>query len=183
MSLDQRLAARIAAERETRGWTVGELADRSGVSRAMISKIERGTARPTASLLGRLSAAFALPLSNLFAKIEGEPSRVATAEGQAIWRDPRSGYIRRALSPPGDALLQLTHVELPARARVAFPAGTYAFIHQQIWVMEGVLTFHEGPIVHRLRTGDCVTLGPPGDCEFENATAKRCRYLVAVVRR
>jgi transcriptional regulator with XRE-family HTH domain len=149
----------------------------------MITKIERGTARPTASLLGKLSAAFTVPLSNLFARIEEESGRLATSETQAVWRDPRSGYIRRALSPPGDSLLQLTHVELPARARVAFPASTYAFIHQQIWVIEGELTFHEGAAVNRLRRGDCLMLGPPSRCRFENATAKRCRYLVAVVRR
>jgi transcriptional regulator with XRE-family HTH domain len=162
---------------------VGGLAERSGVSRAMISKIERGAARPTASLLGKLSAAFALPLSHLFASIEEESSRLVASEAQAVWRDPRSGYARRALSPPSDALLQLTHVELPPRARVGFPAGSYAFIHQQIWVIEGVLTFHEGPVIHRLRKGDCLTLGPPSDCRFENATDKRCHYLVAVVRR
>ena len=54
-SLDERLAARVALEREARGWPVAELAERSGVSRAMISKIERGEVKPTASLLGKLS--------------------------------------------------------------------------------------------------------------------------------
>ena len=44
------LAARLRLERDARGWSLGDLAQRSGVSKAMISKIERGEASPTAAL-------------------------------------------------------------------------------------------------------------------------------------
>lgn len=182
-SLDEKLAARVREEREARGWSVADLATRSGVSRAMISKIEHGEANPTASLLGKLSAAFGLPLSLLLARVEGEAPRLATAASQPIWKDPETGYVRRALSPSSDALLQLTEVDLPPGARVSFPAAAYGFIHQQIWVLSGTLTFHEGETIHRLGPSDCLTLGPPMNCTFENATRKACRYLVAVVRR
>jgi transcriptional regulator with XRE-family HTH domain len=182
-SLDIRIAARIAAERESRGWSVGELALRSGVSRAMISKIERGDAKPTASLLGNLSAAFHVPLSLLLARVEGDESRLSRADSQSEWQDPDTRYRRRALSPPSDRLLQLTHVTLPPSARVAFPAAIYTFIHQQIWVIDGELTFREGDEVHELSAGDCLTLGPAVDCVFENVSRRTCRYLVAVVAR
>jgi len=145
-SLDERLAARVALEREARGWPVAELAERSGVSRAMISKIERGDVKPTASLLGKLSAAFGLPLSLLLARIEGTPSRVARAASQAWWTDPETRYRRRAISPPSDGRLQLTEIALPPGARVTFPAATYTFIHQQIWVVDGRLTLCERAI-------------------------------------
>jgi transcriptional regulator with XRE-family HTH domain len=181
--LDARLAARLLAEREARGWTVAELAARSGVSRAMISKVERREANPTASLLGRLSAAFGLPLSTLLARVEGTTSRLSAASSQQRWRDPDTGYVRRAVSPSGDSLLQLTEVTLPAGARVSYPAAAYTFIHQQIWVLDGLLLFHEGAVDHRLGSGDCLTLGPPADCTFENRTRRACRYLVVVVRR
>ena len=64
------LAARIALERQARDWSLGDLAERSGVSKAMISKIERGEASPTATILGRLSGAFGLTLSALLARAE-----------------------------------------------------------------------------------------------------------------
>src|ERR1041384_8313720 len=57
--LDARLGTRIKIERERRGWSLTDLSARSGVSRAMINKVERGEASPTASLLGRLSGAYA----------------------------------------------------------------------------------------------------------------------------
>ena len=181
--LDARLAARVLAEREQRGWSVAELATKSGVSRAMISKIERGEANPTASLLVKIAAAFGLPLSLLLARAEGDDSRVSRAAAQQRWQDPETGYRRRALSPPSDGLLQLTEVELPPGTRIAFPAAAYTFIHQQIWILDGTLTFHEGPTIHRLDTGDCLSLGPPTDHTFENQTDRPCRYLVIVVRR
>jgi transcriptional regulator with XRE-family HTH domain len=182
-TLDDRIAGRIAIERASRGWSVAQLATRSGVSRAMISKIERREARPTASLLGKLSAAFSLPLSLLLARVEGEPSRISRAATQSRWKDPETGYLRRAISPPGDAVLQMTHVELPPGARVAFPAAAYSFTHHQIWMLDGHLTFHEGSEVHELAAGDCLTLGPPSDCTFENSRRKTCRYLVVLVRK
>jgi transcriptional regulator with XRE-family HTH domain len=182
-SLEERLAAHIADQRRRRGWSVADLAERSRVSRAMISKVERGEAMPTASLLARIAVSFGLPLSELFAQVESEPTRVARAADRTWWKDPHSGYRRRAVSPARDTLLQVTEAELPPRARVPFTADAYTFIHQQIWVTEGRLTFHEGTEIHELSSGDCLMLGPPSDCVFENATRKVCRYVVAVVRR
>ena len=61
--IDKRIGARIRIERESRGWSLTELAERSAVSRAMIHKIERGESSPTATLLGKLSGAFSLSMS------------------------------------------------------------------------------------------------------------------------
>ena len=182
-TLDGRIAARVGLERQARAWSVGDLATRSGVSRAMISKIERGAVRPTASLLGKLSGSFGLSLSQLLARVEDRPSRLSRAAAQQRWKDPETGYTRRALSPPSDSLLQLTEIRLPARAIVRFPAAAYTFVHQQIWVLTGRLTFIEGSDQHELRPGDCLTLGPPADCTFRNRTRQLCRYVVAVARR
>jgi len=100
--LDSRIAARIHAERSTRSWSLEELAERSGVSRAMISKVERGESSPTAALLGRLSSAFGLTLSQLLARAEQGTQRLLNREAeQERWRDPETGFERRALTPPG----------------------------------------------------------------------------------
>jgi len=181
-----RLATRLRQEREARGWSIAELAARSGVSRAMISKVERAEASPTAALLGRLSGPFGLTLSALLARAEAPAPGgvVARAAEQALWRDPGSGYLRRQLSPPG-ADPELVRVELPPRARLAYPAASYALIKGQlVWLLEGELLFHEGAATHRLSPGDCLALGPPQDCAFENPSAERaCLYVVAVARR
>lgn len=178
-----RIAARLREERKARGWSLDELAAQSGVSKAMISKIERGEASPTAALLGRLSGAFGLTLSALLARAEARGGRLARAAEQPRWCDPETGYVRRQVSPPSDGPIELIQVELPAGAEIAYPASAYAFIRQLMWVMDGRLTFIEGQVTHDLRDGDCLELGPPTDCMFRNDTKKPCRYLVALARR
>jgi transcriptional regulator with XRE-family HTH domain len=182
-SITTSLAGTVRSAREDRGMTVSALAERSGVSRAMIAKIERDEAQPTAALLGRLSGALGMTLSELVARAEGEEARVSRASAQPVWTDPATGYRRRAVSPATGGPLELVDVELPAGASVAFPADTYTFIHQQVWMLEGELVFREGDVEHRLDAGDCLALGPPQPCTFVNATDAPCRYLVAVARR
>jgi transcriptional regulator with XRE-family HTH domain len=85
-SLATSLSATLRAARAARGMTVTALAEASGVSRAMIAKIERDEAQPTAALLGRLSGALGMTLSELVARAEGVEARVARAETQPVWR-------------------------------------------------------------------------------------------------
>ncbi len=181
--VDRRLAARLKQEREARGWTLAELALRSAVSRSMISKIERGDASPTASLLGRLSAAFGLTLSQLFASLEAG-GRLARSAEQPAWQDPETGFRRRSLSPAGAGRLELVWGELPGGAEIAYPAAAYGFIeNQQVALLEGALVIRQGEQVFTLAPGDCLHFGPPQASLFRNPGRKACRYLVAVVRR
>jgi len=68
LALESRLVNRIKTERDARGWSLGDPAERSGVSKAMISKIERRESSPTATLLGHLSGADGLTVSTLLAR-------------------------------------------------------------------------------------------------------------------
>jgi transcriptional regulator with XRE-family HTH domain len=182
-SLSVSLAATLQAARVARELSVNALAERSGVSRAMIGKIERGEAQPTAVLLGRLSGALGMTLSELVARAESDGQRLARAADQPTWTDPATGYHRRAVSPSTGGPLELIEVELPAGAEVSFPADTYVFVHHQIWVLEGRLRFREGEVEHDLSAGDCLQLGPAVPCTYINPTRKPCRYLVALARR
>ncbi|MGW8566367.1 helix-turn-helix domain-containing protein [Isoptericola sp. NPDC055881] len=174
------LAGTVQSARVARGMTVAALAEASGVSRAMISRVERAEAQPTAALLGRLSAALGMTLSELVARAEGDTRRLARRAEQPVWTDGETGYVRRAVSPPASASLELVEVELPPGAEVAYPAEAYRFADQQIWVLDGALRFVEGGTVHELGAGDCLQLGPPADCTFVNASGAPCRYLVVL---
>lgn len=177
------ISARVRVERESREWSLSELAERSGVSKAMISKIERGLASPTATILGRLSGAFGLQLSMLLALAEQAGERLSRAADQQIWVDPDTGYSRRAVSPRTGTLLEIIEITLPPKARVSYPSSAFTFLHQQIWVRSGTLVFEEGELTHELNVGDCLQLGPPAPCTFSNPGTKACIYVVALVRR
>lgn len=179
--LDGRIGARIRVERETRGWSLTDLAAKAGVSRAMVYKVERGESSPTANLLGKLSGAFGLSMSTLMARAEITEGRLLRRSDQPLWVDPATGYVRRHVSPRSDMPLDLVHVTLPARQQVPMPASAYAFLRQLVWVMAGELVFVEGKTRHEMKKGDCLELGPPTDCIFLNETDEACAYLVAAL--
>jgi transcriptional regulator with XRE-family HTH domain len=178
-----RIAERIHLEREARAWSLAELAARSGVSRAMISKIERCEASPTATVLVRLASAFDLTLGSLIARAETQPERLVRLEDQPLWRDPASGYVRRQVFERADHPIELVRVELPAGARVGLPASSYARIRQVVWVIDGQLAIEQAGQTYTLRSGDCFGFGPPTDTTFANETEHPCVYVVIVARR
>ena len=178
-----RLAHALRAERETRGWSQGDLAARAGVSKAMISKIERVEASPTAVILVRLATAFELTLGTLLTKADGARGRHVKAAAQPMWRDPASGYVRRQLFANPTSPLELVRVELPAGARVGYPASSYRPIRQVVWLMQGKLVIEDGGERFELGRGDAYAFGEPADAAYVNESGAPCVYVVAVSRR
>jgi transcriptional regulator with XRE-family HTH domain len=181
--INDRIAERARGLRAARGLTLDALAERSGVSRAMISRIERGESSPTAVLLDKLAAGLGVPLGALFDPPRPDPSPVARRTDQPVWRDPASGYLRRILSPPGGTgPIQMVEVTFPPRARVAYESGPrQGRIDQQIWVLDGTIEVTVGEERHRLDRGDCLAMVLDGPTAFHNPTKKPARYLVVVV--
>src|SRR3954447_14118762 len=124
--LSTRLAQRLRLERDSRGWSLADLAERSGVYKANISKIERAEVSPTAVVLVRLASAFDLTMAGLMLRAEGHGDRLSRAGEQPVWRDPETGYLRRQVFSRPDHPLEIIRVALPARQRVTLPASSYA---------------------------------------------------------
>jgi transcriptional regulator with XRE-family HTH domain len=177
-----RIAQRIRHERDMRGWSLADLAERSGAAKATISKIERMEMSPTAVTLLRLAGAFDLTLAGLLLRAEGEGERLSRAADQPVWRDPESGYLRRQIFSRADHPLELVQVEMPAGQRVVLPASSYVRIRQAVWVQSGELTLIEDGAEHVLAAGDCLGFGAPCDITFANETSGPCTYLVFLAR-
>lgn len=180
-SINIRIGQKVKAEREKRGWSLTDLAENSGVSRAMIHKIERGESSPTATLLARLAGSFDMSMSQLIALSEVQTGTLIRQAQQPVWQDPETGYIRRHVSP-GQIPVDLVSVDLPAGVSVPMPAISYLSRRQLIWVLEGSLTFQEGDHHFVMQQGDCLELGDPADCIFSNTSAQNCRYAVVVLK-
>lgn len=102
--------------------TLDRLGALSGVSRAMISKIERGASVPTATVLGKLAAALQVSLSQLLGGFHARQPRLHGRERQAVYHDPASGFERRSLSPLfEDGAVDLAFNVLPQGKSVEFP--------------------------------------------------------------
>lgn len=184
-TLDQRVARRVRELRAALGLTLEQLATRSGVSRSMISVVERGESSPTAALLDKLAAGLGVTLNVLFEAPRGAepPSPLVRHADQAEWKDPDSGYVRRALTPPGlPTPLQLVEVHFPAGAHVSYEAGAQrAGLHQQVWVMSGSLVVTVAGVRHKLAAGDCLAHAIDQPISFRNPARQPAHYLVAVL--
>lgn len=182
--LNERIAERVRELRAGQGLSLDALATRSGVSRSMISLIERGESSPTAVVLEKLAAGLGVMLASLFdAPAAPQPSGpVARREDQPQWRDPASGYVRRNVSPPGmPQPMQIVEVQFPAGGRVAFETGARdTRVHQQVWVLEGAIDVTVGAERHRLRKGDCLAMQLDRPTMFHNPTRKPTRYAVVI---
>lgn len=181
--VEARLAARLRGLRLEHGLTLDGLAERAGVSRSMISLIERGESSPTASILERLARALGMSLAALFAEgARADASPVARRADQVTWRDPETGYLRRNLSPAGfPSPIELVEVVFPPGARVTYENGPRSVgISQQVWVMEGAIELTVGADTHRLAAGDCLAMRLDGPTAFHNPTGHPAHYVVAL---
>ena len=185
-NLNQRIAERVRELRAAQGLSLDVLARKSGVSRSMISLIERGESSPTAVLLEKLAASLDVTLASLFdgptAATQAPRGPVARRDDQPEWRDPASGYVRRNVSPPGvPQPMQIVEVHFPPGGRVAFETGAREVrVHQQVWVLEGMMEITLGAECHRLREGDCLAMQLDRPTMFYNPTRKPARYAVVI---
>ena len=183
-TLDQRIAARVAQLRAEAGLSLQALADRSGVSRSMLSLIERGECSATAVVLERVATGLGRMLADLFEapSARAAPGPLARHADQPVWQDPGSGYQRRNLSPPQAAgQLQLVAVDFPAGARVAFEtAARDKPVHQQVWLLAGELHITLGAHTHQLRAGDCLAMQLDQPIVYSNPGRRAARYAVAI---
>jgi transcriptional regulator with XRE-family HTH domain len=180
--INQRIAGRVRDLRSARGQSLETLAQRSGVSRSMISLIERGESSATAVVLEKLAASLGVSLAALFEDTQAPVSPLARRKTQPQWRDPASGYLRRNLSPAGFASpLQLVEIEFPPGARVAYESGVREVpMHQQVWVLEGSIEVSVGEEQFRLEAGDCLAMVLDRPTAYRNPGRKAARYLVAI---
>ena len=151
MDLNQQIAGRVRQLRAARDFSLEALADRSGVSRSMISLIERGESSPTAVVLEKLATGLGVPLASLFEAPQPEAGPVSRLADQPQWRDPHSGYVRRNVSPAGTASpIHIVEVLFPPKARVAYEtAAREPQVHQQVWMLEGTIEVTLGDTLRR----------------------------------
>src|ERR1051326_7575312 len=182
LDLNRRIAERVRDLRAEQSLSLDALAAKSGVSRSMLSLIERGECSPTAVVLEKVAAALRITLASLFdlpkAAAHTPSGPVARREDQSEWQDPESGYIRRNISPANvPQPMQILEVHVPPGARVAFETGTHdRAVYQQIWILRGIMNITLGNERHRLRAGDCLAMELDRPTIFHNPTRKPAHY-------
>jgi transcriptional regulator with XRE-family HTH domain len=176
-ALPRLIGRRLARRRAALGLALEEVTARAGVSRAMISRIERGEVHASAVVLDRLCAGLGISLSALFTRDAASP--LLRRADQPVWRDPASGYVRREVAPAGTGSpVRIVEIEFPAGAEVAFERVGDRAIGQHVWVLEGEIEVASAGSAYRLSAGDCLHMRLTEGNSFRNAGAEPARYAV-----
>jgi len=186
--VNQRIARRVKQLRAEHGISLTGLSVRSGVSRSMISLVERGETSATAAVLEKLAAGLETSLAGLFdapPPAAAAPKPVSRHAEQLEWRDPASGYRRRNVTPAGlSTPFQIVEVRFPGGQTVTFDNnGREDRLHQQIWMLSGTMDISCGHDRQRLEAGDCFAMELDRLTAFHNPTDKMARYAVVIARR
>ncbi|NJS36300.1 MAG: helix-turn-helix transcriptional regulator [Brachymonas sp.] len=190
--LEERISAQVRRLRDERGLSLDQLSQSCGVSRSMLSLIERAEASPTATVLEKIATGLGVALASLFEPTAVEPSSIqvlARASKQETWRDPASGYTRRNVSPPHElggeaAPVQIVEVKFPAQARVMYEGAIRSAqgvqVHQQIWLLAGQMQITLGNAVFDLKAGDCLAHRLDRPITYHNPGTQTARYAVVI---
>lgn len=179
-ALDNKVATRLIEIRHARKFTIEQLAEISGVSRATLSRIERSETSPTAHVLGQLSAVYGLTISQLLVEVEEKGHHLTKWSKAQKWVDSETGFKRVILSPPSnDFSIQIMHGELPKGAVIEYPAPPLKTLEQHIIVLEGRLYLSFNQQNFTLDVLDCLRVKLIGASRFFNAHTGPSRYLIA----
>ncbi|MFI6532841.1 helix-turn-helix domain-containing protein [Nonomuraea sp. NPDC050547] len=177
----------VRRRREEAGLTLEQLSTRSSVSRAMLSKVERGEKSPTIGVASRIAHALDASLSDLVGAPAAAASGVAIVmrkNDRPVFRDPETGFERHIVSAaPGAGGSEMVVHHLPAQVSTgllpAYPLGT----EKQLVVLEGTLTVAIGGISETLNAGDSLFFQADADHGFANRTNAPCEYIMVISRR
>ncbi|MGW6424002.1 helix-turn-helix domain-containing protein [Nocardia sp. NPDC055053] len=177
----------VRRRREDAGLTLEQLSTQSSVSRAMLSKVERGEKSPTIGVASRIAHALDASLSDLIGGAAAAASGVAVVlrkNDRPVFRDPETGFERHMVSAaPGAGGGEMVVHYLPAQVSTgllpAYPPGS----EKQLVVLEGTLTVAIGRISEILNAGDSLFFQADADHGFANRTDAPCEYIMVISRR
>jgi len=180
--LTVRLSQRIKQLRHDNGYSLEELATESGVSRASLSRLEKGEVSPTAEVLGKLCSAYKLPMSRLMAMVEDQFRPLVPKLDQATWHDEASGFQRTSVSPPATALKgEVIRCTLDAGREISYDKPSVVGLEHHLILQEGKLEIQLGSTTHVLKAGDCLRYQLHEATCFRTSTDQSATYLLVMI--
>jgi DNA-binding XRE family transcriptional regulator/quercetin dioxygenase-like cupin family protein len=153
------IAQRSREYRAQLGLTVEQLAERSGISKGMLSKIENAQTSPSLGTLVKLAAAISVPLTSLFRGLEEEHDALVVRAGQGVEivrKGTRVGHHYQLLGEMRgpNKVIEPVLVTLNEHSEV-FPLFQHPGI-EFIYILEGVVEYGYGSDRYVLRPGDAI---------------------------
>ncbi len=174
------IGVRVRQERQSRRWTLDQLAEAAGVSRRMVVNVEQGAANPSVGTLLRISDALGVGLPALVEAPEPRPVKVTRrGDGAALWSSESGGrgMLVAGTEPPDVAeLWDWTLGPGDHHASEAHTPGTKELLQ----VQHGTITVVVASQPVTLDAGDAVAFGGDVAHSYANPGTQPARFSLAV---
>jgi transcriptional regulator with XRE-family HTH domain len=166
--LTRRLADNIRAIRKARGYSLDDMARRSGVSRASLSQVETAKTNPTIAILWKIAAGLEVPFSALLGADKTERVSVLRRPDQRVLRSADGQVESRPLTPAG-TLGGVEVYELRLAPRAVHSSEPHAAgTSESVTVLVGQLRLRVAEEVHDLAAGDTASFAADVAHSYEN---------------
>ena len=183
--LELAIGRELRAFRRGQEVTVAELANRTGLSIGMLSKIENGNTSPSLKTLQTLATALSLPITAFFRGFEARQEAVYTKSGEGIAAEEagtlagHQTYLLGHISAPSSGVIVKPYlVTLTSEAEV-LPSGQQGGT-QTIYMLEGEMDYRHGDRLYRLTAGDSLQFDAESPHGPEAPAKSPVRYLSIV---
>ena len=185
----QQLGAAIRARRTELGITTAQLGAAVGVSRSLISQVERGQASPSIMTLRGIAAALGVPVVALFAgeaaglssfDRHGKRVVVRSFERKALYRPGTSNVIYELLTPDFNRLSEFLRIEVGPET--VTPADTFSQHdgEESHYCVEGTYVLVLDGEEFTINEGDSISFDAGKPHRFENRTDRRAIILSTI---
>lgn len=176
--MDSLLAQHLTRLRAEAGWSLDQLAQETGVSRATLARVEKAQVSPTTDTLAKLCRAYGTSMSRLLALVEDQAPAVIPADDRKSWQDGDTGFTRSVISPPGaDLAGEWLDCQLPAGQCITYDAPPRAGLEHHLLLLSGQLTVSVEGTAHSLSPGDCLRYRLYGATRFETGASAAHYHL------
>ncbi|WP_169568843.1 helix-turn-helix domain-containing protein [Sneathiella limimaris] len=180
--LGSRLAKRLKSLRAEKSWSLEQLAQETGISRATLSRMENSEVSPTTDILSKLCAAYGLTLSRLLSMVEDSFTAKVSASDQPEWRDREKGFYRLSVSPPSQSLkAELLKCRIEAGQVIAYDKPSLPGLEHHLHLLDGSLSVTVDEISYTLNAGDSLRYHSFGPTRFETPAGSAATYILALV--
>ena len=183
--LARSVGARLKDLRIHSGLTLEDLSKRSGVSRAMLSKVERAEKSPTLAVFLRIAKGMNVSFSTLMGgKISKAKVVKIRAAHRLTFKDPETGFERHNLSPahPHGNVELLLHRIPPGQSSGILPSYDTP-TEKYLVVQTGTLRVIIGKKAYELNAGDSFYFNVEEPYRFDNPGGTECSYYLTIVKR
>lgn len=177
-----RLAARLKDLRQSRDWSLDDLAQQCGLSRATLSRLEKGEVSPTAEGLGRLCSTYGLTMSRLMMMVEETFEQKVAIAQQPVWTDPETAFRRQVVSPKAPGLNgEVLRCSLPPSSQIRYESPPRPGQEHHLVMLDGILMLTLGNASYELRAGDCLRYQLTTSSLFETGPQNGADYHLFLI--